>query len=128
MVEVGERRARMAQQGELQGAAKLVRITTAFCHEAPVGSGQGKQACQGVGVGRDAQERLALLVGQQLSACQSVSPVPQTSMMNMDRPALGDVVCGRFWPSSATALPPSTEQPFGRRDDRYFGLRPRLYQ
>ena len=97
LVEIGERRAGMAQQGELHGAAEAVGIAAAFRHEVPVGPGQGEQPRQGVGVGRNAQERLALLIGQQLSACQGVSPVPQTSMLIMDGTALGDVVCGRVW-------------------------------
>ena len=97
LVEVGEGRARMAQQGKLHRAAEAVGITAALGHKVPVGPGQGEQPRQGVGIRRDAQKRLALLVGQQLSACQGVSPVPQTPMMNMDGPALGDVVCGRVW-------------------------------
>jgi len=95
LVEIGERRARMAQQGKLHGIAETVGVAAAVGHQVQVRTGQGEPPCQGVGVGRDAQQRPALLVGQQLSACQSSSPVPQTPEMNIDGPALGDVVCGR---------------------------------
>ena len=76
LAEVGERRTGITQQGELHGEAKAVGVAASLGHEAPIGPGQGEQARQGVGVGRNAQKGLALLVSQQLSACQGVSPVP----------------------------------------------------
>ena len=64
----------MAQQGKLDGAAETIGVAAPLGHQASVQPGQGEQPRERVGVGRDAQERLALLVGQQLSACQGVSP------------------------------------------------------
>ena len=43
LVEVGERRAGVAQQGELHGAAEAVGVAAALGHEVPVGPGQGEQ-------------------------------------------------------------------------------------
>ncbi len=84
LVEIGERRAGMAQQGELDGAAEPVGVAAALGHEVSIEPGQGEQPRERVGVGRDAQERLALLVGEQLSACHGVSSVPQRSMLIVD--------------------------------------------
>jgi hypothetical protein len=64
LVEIGERRAGIAQQGELHGATEAVGIAATFGHEVPINPGQGEQAREGVGGGRNAQERLALLIGQ----------------------------------------------------------------
>lgn len=76
LVEVGEQRAGIAQQGKLHGATEAVGVAAAFGHVAPISPGQGEQARQGVGIGLNTQERLTLLIGQQLSACHGISPVP----------------------------------------------------
>ena len=55
---------RVTEQGELRGVAKLVGVAATVRHELPVGLGQGEAPNQTVGVGRYAEERVALLIGQ----------------------------------------------------------------
>jgi hypothetical protein len=74
LVQVREHRAGMAQQGELHGEAEAVGVATAPGHEVLVGAGEGEEPCQAVRVIGHTQERVALLVGQQLSSWQSVPP------------------------------------------------------
>jgi hypothetical protein len=71
---MGERRAGMAEQGELHGEAEAVGAAAAPRHELLVGPREREQARQVVRVGGHAQEHPALVVGQQLSARQGASP------------------------------------------------------
>jgi hypothetical protein len=64
LVEVGERRAWMAQQCKLNGAAETIGVAAPLSHQVSVQPGKGEQPRQRVSVGRDAQERLTLPVGQ----------------------------------------------------------------
>ena len=56
----------MAQEGELHGTAEPVGVTAAFGHERPVDARRGEQPSEGVGIGGNAEQRRALLVGEQL--------------------------------------------------------------
>lgn len=74
LAEVGERRARVAQQGELHGVAEPGGVAPTRSHQVPVGARQGEAPGQAVRVGGDAEQRPALLVGQQISSCHGPSP------------------------------------------------------
>ena len=75
LVQVRQHRARVTQQGELRGVAELVGVAATACHELLIGLGKGEAPRQGVRFGRYAEQRVALLVGQQLPSRQGVSPL-----------------------------------------------------
>jgi len=95
LAQVREHRAWVAQQGELHGKTEPAGIAVTLRHEVLVRSGQGEEPRQVIRIMRHTQQCLAFLLCQQLSALQGAPPVHQTSIMIVDGPALGDVVCGR---------------------------------
>jgi hypothetical protein len=96
LLQLRERNAGIAQECELNGEADSVGIPAAFSHQVQVSPRKGKASRHTVWVKRYPEESLALLVGQQLSARQGVSPVPKILLLIMDGAALGDVFCGRL--------------------------------
>ena len=72
---IRERRARVAQQRELHGETKAAAAAAAPRYEVLVGPGEREQTGQVVWVVGHTHKRMALLVGQQLSARQRFSPV-----------------------------------------------------
>jgi hypothetical protein len=78
LLQMRERSAGIAQERGLNGKADSVGIPAAFSHQVQVRPRKGKVSRHTVWVKQYAYERLALLVGQQLSARQGISPVPKT--------------------------------------------------
>ena len=65
----------MTKQSELNGKADPIGIPAAGRHEVPIGTGQGEAPRHVVGIKRDAEESLPLLVGQQLSVRHLCPPI-----------------------------------------------------
>src|SRR5271168_2155014 len=74
LLQLCERYSGVAKQRELNGKANAIGIPTTDCHEVLIGARQSEASCHTVGIERDAQESLAFLVGQQLSARHHCPP------------------------------------------------------
>jgi hypothetical protein len=99
LVQVREHRARVTQQGELHGEAEPAGVAETLGDKMPVGSRQGEEPRQRIGILGHAQQSPALFVGENLSALQGIL-----------RPQNAHYGCGR--------------RLFGRRS-LWTGLRPR---
>ncbi len=74
LLQLCKRDAGVAKQSELNGKANAIGIPATACHEVLVGSRQSEVSRHAVGIERDAEESLALLVGQQLSVRHHCPP------------------------------------------------------
>ena len=63
LLELCERNAGVAKQGKLKGKPDAIGIPAAFRPEILVCTGQGDASRHGVGIKRNSEERMALLVG-----------------------------------------------------------------
>jgi len=74
LLQLSERHAGVAKQRQLNGKANAIGIPAAGRHQILIGPGQGEATRHAVWINRDAEECVALIVGQQLSIRHLCSP------------------------------------------------------
>jgi len=75
LLQLSECHAGVAKQSELNGKANAIGIAAADRHQVLIGPGQGEATRHAVWIDRDAEECVALIVGQQLSVRHLCPPV-----------------------------------------------------